>query len=555
MSSAKISALTAATSRVGLTLPAVQDGVNVRVSRELLDGVFRPEDYGALEYSASDTSTLSQEAAFQALATAVRAAGGGRIEFKPNVVYHVFDTGNSSRQLMNFDDCRGVIVNFNGSKLKTDNAFVSGFHRLICGDNVNGIEINDFWAEQTVTASLTTPSQSKGIFGINFGERSRGIKVRNARQIGGYAGFGISEHVDTTDTTRVTGDDRCKFIELDLHTTSVFYGAFFSYNGDRAYVRVRAERCARAYFPKNVSNHDFQIEASAFAGTSGSVEKFNFAVNADNTMDADWCAMRHMRGTVRFEDNGESQTVAAPISLTIQQETTTAAAATFEDIHISFDVEFDDQGTAVMETTVFDKSGVDGAIAVDSTGGRGHTFNDISFSGVLKTNTSSVNLALMWVDTHGAYNWTGSHIRNVRFHDITIGGTNGAGIFEIQGDVIEHGLVLENIYAPAATLTLNSPPANVLVARNVNFSNYALNGSATFNPASLADGAGETTTITVNGAELGDFAVASFSLTTSGITITAWVSATDTVSVRLQNESGGPLDIDSGTIRARVFPK
>jgi hypothetical protein len=80
---------------------------------------------------------------------------------------------------------------------------------------------------------------------------------------------------------------------------------------------------------------------------------------------------------------------------------------------------------------------------------------------------------------------------------------------------------------------------------------YCAFGSATFDPANLADGAGETTTVTATGAALGDFASASFSLNTSGITITSWVSAADTVSVRLQNESGGSLDIGSGTLRVR----
>lgn len=80
-----------------------------------------------------------------------------------------------------------------------------------------------------------------------------------------------------------------------------------------------------------------------------------------------------------------------------------------------------------------------------------------------------------------------------------------------------------------------------------------LEGTATYNPPSLADGAGDTTTVTVTGAALGDMATASFSLATSGITITAWVSAANTVSVRFQNESGGPLDIGSGTLKAWVL--
>lgn len=89
-------------------------------------------------------------------------------------------------------------------------------------------------------------------------------------------------------------------------------------------------------------------------------------------------------------------------------------------------------------------------------------------------------------------------------------------------------------------------------ARYVQLANI-LTGSATYDPPSLADGAGTTTTVTVTGAAFGDFALASFSLDLQGITVSAYVSATNTVSVRFQNESGGTLDLASGTLRARVW--
>lgn len=79
-----------------------------------------------------------------------------------------------------------------------------------------------------------------------------------------------------------------------------------------------------------------------------------------------------------------------------------------------------------------------------------------------------------------------------------------------------------------------------------------LSGSATYDPASLADGDGATTTVTVTGAALGDFAQATFSLDLQGIQLTSWVSAADTVSARFQNETGGTIDLASGTLRARV---
>lgn len=75
-------------------------------------------------------------------------------------------------------------------------------------------------------------------------------------------------------------------------------------------------------------------------------------------------------------------------------------------------------------------------------------------------------------------------------------------------------------------------------------------GTATYDPANLVDGAGVTTTVAVDGAELGQVALATFSLDLQGITLTAWVSAADVVSVRFQNETGGAIDLGSGTLTA-----
>ena len=79
-----------------------------------------------------------------------------------------------------------------------------------------------------------------------------------------------------------------------------------------------------------------------------------------------------------------------------------------------------------------------------------------------------------------------------------------------------------------------------------------LEASVTYDPPSLAAGTGVTTTITVGGAALGDFARASFSLDLRGVMLTAWVSAADTVSVRFQNGTAGAIDLASGTLRVRV---
>ena len=79
-----------------------------------------------------------------------------------------------------------------------------------------------------------------------------------------------------------------------------------------------------------------------------------------------------------------------------------------------------------------------------------------------------------------------------------------------------------------------------------------LEGSTTYDPPSLAAGAGVTATVTVLQAVVGDYAEASFGNDLQGVTVTAWVSAANTISVRFQNDTGTTIDLASGILRARV---
>lgn len=80
-----------------------------------------------------------------------------------------------------------------------------------------------------------------------------------------------------------------------------------------------------------------------------------------------------------------------------------------------------------------------------------------------------------------------------------------------------------------------------------------LTATTTYDPPSLADGTGAQTNVVCSGAALGDFAVASFSISTSSLTVTATVTAANQVTVRFQNESGSTIDLASGTLAVRVF--
>lgn len=81
-----------------------------------------------------------------------------------------------------------------------------------------------------------------------------------------------------------------------------------------------------------------------------------------------------------------------------------------------------------------------------------------------------------------------------------------------------------------------------------------LNATFTWDPASLIDAAGETSTsVTVTGAALGDFVMVAAPYDLQDMTVTAYVQAANTVEVRIQNEGGATIDLASGTWKVKVL--
>jgi hypothetical protein len=80
-----------------------------------------------------------------------------------------------------------------------------------------------------------------------------------------------------------------------------------------------------------------------------------------------------------------------------------------------------------------------------------------------------------------------------------------------------------------------------------------LKTTTTWDPGSISSGASEEKDVTVTGAALGDFCLASFSLDLAGLTISSYVSAANTVTVTLANLSGAAVNLASGTVAVIVF--
>jgi hypothetical protein len=81
-----------------------------------------------------------------------------------------------------------------------------------------------------------------------------------------------------------------------------------------------------------------------------------------------------------------------------------------------------------------------------------------------------------------------------------------------------------------------------------------LYGSVTWDPGDLADGVGETSSsITVTGAVLGDYVAVSAPYDLQGCIAHPYVDATNSVKIRLQNGTGGNVNLASGTWKVKVI--
>ncbi len=94
-----------------------------------------------------------------------------------------------------------------------------------------------------------------------------------------------------------------------------------------------------------------------------------------------------------------------------------------------------------------------------------------------------------------------------------------------------------------------------LSAELANAADIALEYSGTYDPASMAAGATTSVSVTVTGAVMGDYAIASHTQNLAGCLMTAYVSAINTVTVLLLNTTAGSVNIATGTLKVAILRK
>lgn len=136
----------------------------------------------------------------------------------------------------------------------------------------------------------------------------------------------------------------------------------------------------------------------------------------------------------------------------------------------------------------------------------------------------------------------------------------GAGFLEVTGRPNANAITIKNNgddpNKPAGTIVAIDTPIIHCASPGVANPMFGfLDGSDTWNPGSIANGAEEAKEVTVTGAALGDFVLVSFSLDIADLVLTAAVTAANTITASLSNNTGVAIDLASGTLYVRVIPQ
>lgn len=109
----------------------------------------------------------------------------------------------------------------------------------------------------------------------------------------------------------------------------------------------------------------------------------------------------------------------------------------------------------------------------------------------------------------------------------------------------------------SADVSVTNPGGGTLTGTQIGIHSVAVGQVAfteTWNPASIAAGSYEAQDVTVPGAAVGDYVLATHSaILTDDLMISGHVSAADTVTAILFNPTSSPVNIGSGTLGVLVF--
>lgn len=438
----------------------------------------------------------------------------------------------SGQTIGTFSSLRGLKIKSSGAELVIDRSFTVGqIYQLFQFTACNNVEIEPLKVSCTYA-------------GTGSAKYDRGYEVFKLLQ--GCNGF-IIHHLEVSS---VRSGLMCRRESIDstsyssrnirgrIKATNVGYPANFILSGDQVELWLDTEGCTRSYYPYGCSGHKIKVRSK---NSEGNADCYLSAASGYGLADID----------LEYEDKDSTgaDNSLRKVVLSFGDQT----AAVHRNIRVRVDLAL---SSTNYVGTPFEVEKLNNAGSYD-TSDRGHRLEGLEVDCNVKSGSGSQ--PSMRICSGGTWS-TGEFLYGIKLRLRN----DGAGQPTINLASLVDVAVLENSYSTAqvnitgGTGTIDvrnsATAASWSYTGRVTFDGW-LRGSATLDPANLASGATQTSTVTVTGAATGDHAIAQHTVTDAGIEWSAQVTSANTVTVRQRNNTGGAIDLASGTIRVAVLPK